>query len=33
MTENRAINIIEYTKTFDEFKGTAQNVAVSVGRK
>lgn len=27
MTENRAINIIEYTRTFDEFKGTAQNVA------
>lgn len=27
MTENRAVELLEYTKTFDEFKGTAHNVA------
>ena len=27
MTESRAIEIIEYTKTFNEFKRTAHNIA------
>jgi hypothetical protein len=27
VTESKAIDVIEYTKTFDEFKGTTQNVA------
>ena len=33
MTETKAIDVIEYTKTFDEFKGTAQNVAFDMAIK